>query len=56
MWSGRVCRQSLKGKNLVSITARSTSEAPAVALRFDWTDSSSARSSLFTNEKSNDSS
>ena len=27
----------LKGKNLVSITARSTGEAPAVALRLDWT-------------------
>jgi putative heme-binding domain-containing protein len=46
-----VSRYLLKGKNLVSITARSASEAPAVALRLDWTDSSGARSSLFSNEK-----
>ena len=40
----------LKGKNLVSITARSAGEAPAVALRLDWTDSSGERSSLFSDE------
>jgi len=46
-----VSRYLLKGKNLVSITARSTGESPAVALRLDWTDSSGKRSSLFSDEK-----
>jgi putative heme-binding domain-containing protein len=41
----------LKGKNLVSITARSSGKAPAVALRLDWTDATGARSSLCSNEK-----
>ena len=40
-----------KGKNLISISARSSGKAPAVGLRLDWTDSTGGRSALFTNEK-----
>ena len=46
-----VAGQLLKGKNLVLISARSSGRAPAVGLRLDWTDSTGARSSLFSNEK-----
>jgi putative heme-binding domain-containing protein len=41
----------LKGNNLVSITARSSGKAPAVALRLDWTDAKGGRGSVFSNEK-----
>ncbi len=46
-----VAGQLRKGKNLVLISARSSGRAPAVGLRLDWTDSSGARSSMFSNEK-----
>ena len=49
--SMEVAGHLLKGKNLVSITARSTGEAPAVALRLDWTDAKGGRGSVFSNEK-----
>ena len=41
----------LKGNNLVTISARSTGEAPAVALQLEWTDSKGARGSIFSDEK-----
>jgi len=41
----------LKGSNLISMTARSTGEAPAVSLRLDWTDAKGVRGSVFSNEK-----
>ena len=47
----KVADYLLKGKNLVLITALSTGQAPAVALRLDWSDTSGVRSSLFSNEK-----
>jgi len=46
-----VSRYLLKGKNLVSITARSSGMAPAVGLRLDWTDAKGGRGSVFSNEK-----
>ena len=46
-----VSRYLLKGKNLVSISARSSGKAPAVGLRLDWTDAKGGRGSVFSNEK-----
>ena len=46
-----VAGRLFKGKNLVSISARSSGKAPAVGLRLDWSDSTGGRSALFTNEK-----
>ena len=41
----------LKGNNLLTISARASGKAPAVALRLDWTDAKSVRGSVFSNEK-----
>ena len=39
-----------KGKNIVTISARSAGKAPAVALRLDWNDAKEGRGSVFSNE------
>ena len=39
-----------KGKNIVTISARSAGKAPAVALRLDWSDAKEGRGSVFSNE------
>ena len=46
-----VSRYLLKGKNLVSISARPSGKAPAIGLRLDWTDAKGGRGSVFSNEK-----
>ncbi|MBU63708.1 MAG: hypothetical protein CMI26_14540, partial [Opitutae bacterium] len=40
-----------KGENMLSLTAVSVNDAPAVALQLDWTDAKGKNGSLFTNSK-----